>query len=86
MNTGIGSVLLFIILLMFVIMFFFAILLEFIKPTTVQIHLLGIHLTLFGGFLLLRDLETISVLIMIIGLIIGLFASFRNKLKVKKEI
>jgi len=66
----------FIILLLIVIAFFFFSFVKFIKPTTVQIQLFGIHLTLFGGFLLLKNLLWTGFLIMILGLSIGVYGSF----------
>ncbi|TFB24087.1 hypothetical protein E3U55_04545 [Filobacillus milosensis] len=68
----------FIILLLIVIAFFFFSSVKFIEPTTTQMQLFGIHLTLFGGLLLLKNLLWTGFLIMILGLFIGVYASFKD--------
>ncbi|MCT2536238.1 hypothetical protein NC661_13615 [Aquibacillus koreensis] len=67
----------FTIILLIVIGFIFFNVAGFIKPTTVQIQLFGIHLTIFGGFII-NDMLVIGFLIMLLGLAIGLYGSFKD--------
>ena len=66
------------IILMVVTAFLFFCYVEFIKPTVLQIQLLGIHLTIVGGFLLLYEAQTIGMVSMLLGLAIGIYGSFKN--------
>ncbi|QHE52770.1 hypothetical protein [Pontibacillus sp. HMF3514] len=67
----------FVIILIIVITFIFFYSASFIKPTTVQIQLFGIHLTIYGGFVLLNNLLT-GFLSMLVGLAIGVYGSFKG--------
>ncbi|MDV2582787.1 hypothetical protein [Alkalibacillus haloalkaliphilus] len=67
-----------IILLLIVIAFFIFNAVNFIDPTPIQNQLFGIHLTLFGGILLISNLLGAGYLIMILGLAIGVYGSFKS--------
>ncbi|RPF50268.1 hypothetical protein [Aquisalibacillus elongatus] len=68
-------------IIIFVMILFFGIYyyLGFIKPTSLQIQLLGIHIILFGGILFLNGHQTMNFLIMNLGLFVGVFGTFSNK-------
>lgn len=72
---GIAS---FSIIFIIVVIFLFLNSLEFINPSSVQIQLFGIHLTLFGGFFLFINILIIGVLNMFIGLSMGLYALYKD--------
>lgn len=57
---------------------------DFIKTTPIQIQVFGIHLTIFGGLLVLNDSTIIGFLIMLLGLTIGIFGVFKDSGSVNK--
>ncbi len=67
-----------VIIFFIVIGFFFFSTVGFIKPTTLQTQLFGIHLTIFGGFILLNDLSATGLVIMLLGLGLGVYGSFKE--------
>ncbi|KAB8126380.1 hypothetical protein F9U64_20175 [Gracilibacillus oryzae] len=73
------GIILFAILLLTVIGFFFFYAVGFIRPAAVQIQLFGIHLTLFGGILLMIGSTGTGFFIMLLGLALGVFGSFKSE-------
>ena len=51
---------------------------EFIKPSVIQIQLLGMHLTIFGGFFLLYGDQITGFVTILLGLAIGVYGSFKD--------
>ncbi|MDQ0353042.1 Na+-transporting NADH:ubiquinone oxidoreductase subunit NqrF [Alkalibacillus filiformis] len=68
----------FIIIILIVIAFFIFSAVKFIDPTPIQVQLFGIHLTLFGGILLFSNLLGTGYFIMVLGLVIGVYGSFKS--------
>lgn len=77
-------IVLFIIILFIGIAFFILQSIDFIKPTSIQIQLFGIHLTIFGGLLSFNNSIIIGFLIMLLGLIIGIMGVFKDSDSVNK--
>ncbi len=67
-------------ILIVTIMFHAGMLLDFIRPSVLQIQLLGVQLLLFGVVVLLAfaDSSGFGFTIGLIGLLTGLFGSFRE--------
>lgn len=66
------------VLILFVIVIFFAgFFLDWIRPSAIQIQLLGVHFSLFGAVLVLAfDARGYGFVIGLIGFCIGVFGSF----------
>ena len=80
-----GLLLLTVLILIVTVIFHAGVLLDFIRPSVLQIQLFGIHLTLFG-IIVVFAFESSSIygfIIGLIGLITGVFGSFREPLTAK---
>ncbi|SFD84686.1 hypothetical protein SAMN05216378_1712 [Paenibacillus catalpae] len=75
-----GLMMLTVFIIILTLIFYAGIFLDFIKPSILQVHLLGIHLTLFGVIILLafEGARGFGFTFGLIGLFIGIFGSFRN--------
>ncbi len=81
--SGLIEIFMFSIILLTLIVGIFLYIIEFINSSPLQIQLLGIHLTIFGGFLLLKNLRISGFFIMTFGLGIGGFGSLKNNNSVR---
>ncbi|WIV17436.1 hypothetical protein QPK24_13465 [Paenibacillus polygoni] len=75
-----GLLLLTVLILIVTVIFHAGLLLDFIRPSVLQIQLLGVHLTLFG-IIVVVAFESSSIygfIIGFMGLITGMFGSFRE--------
>ncbi|MBP3962894.1 hypothetical protein [Paenibacillus lignilyticus] len=77
-SIGLGILIVFVVIV--TLMFFAGVMLDFIRPSVLQVQLLGIQFTLFGILILFAfDGATgYGVTIGIIGLLTGIFGSFRD--------
>ena len=82
---NVGLLILTTILFLVTAMFHAGIALDFIRPTTLQVQLLGVHLTLFGGIVLLAfdGPSGFGFTIGVMGLLTGLVGSFKESYTTK---
>ncbi|SDX03942.1 hypothetical protein [Paenibacillus sp. CF384] len=77
----IGLIILTVFVVIVTLMFVVGVMLDFIKPSVLQVQLLGIQLTLFGILIVVAFHEStgFGMTIGIVGLVVGVFGSFREK-------
>lgn len=80
-----GLLLLTFLILIVTVIFYAGVLLDFIRPSVLQVQLLGVHLTLFGVIVVFafESSSSYGFTIGLIGLITGVFGSFREPLTAK---
>lgn len=83
--VNLGLIFLTVIILIVTAIFHAGVLLDFIRPSVLQVQLLGVHLTLFGVIVVfaIEGSSGYGFTIGLIGLITGIFGSFREPLKSK---
>lgn len=79
-NFELGLVFLFVLTLIIIAIFYAFVFLDFINPSALQVQLLGVHMILFGVIVLLafEDSSGYGFTFGLIGLITGIFGSFRE--------
>jgi hypothetical protein len=84
-----GLIVLTVLIFLLMIMFYAGLILDFIKPSAIQIQLLGVNLLLFGIVVLLLTYDGprgFGFVIGLLGLATGVFGSFRESDSVKNQV
>lgn len=78
--ASLGLLILTVLIFLVIALFFVGLIFDFIHPSSIQIQLLGVHLSLFGAVVVLayEGSSGYGFVIGLIGIVIGVFGSFRD--------